>query len=82
LVISCTVNAYFIYQTRIKSRNTKAKQETTNDETNSRNNQDIPLDNYDYENVEDYQSTYTALKRPATAEQSDYHVYTSLNDTP
>ena len=78
MVISCVVNVYFIYQTRIKSQKTDGKPET-NDEINSRNNQDIPLDNNDYENVEDDHSTYTALKRPGPGEPSDDHIYASLN---
>ena len=65
----------------MKSQKTDAKSEI-NDEINSRNNQDIPLDNCEYEKVEDDHSTYTALKRPGHEEPRDDHVYASLNLEP
>ena len=77
LVISCAVIAYFIYQTRVKSPNDEPKPETTNDQTNSRNIYDMPLNNYEVS--EDDHSTYAALKRPAPGESSDDHVYGHLN---
>jgi hypothetical protein len=70
---------YFIYQTRIKSAKTDGKPEAKDEINSGKNNQDIPLDNNDYENVEDDHSTYTALKRPGPGEPSDDHVYASLN---
>ena len=77
LVISCAVIVCLFYQTRVKLPSTESKPETTNDETNSRNIYDVPLNNY--ENVEDDHSTYTALKRPALRETGDDHVYGHLN---
>jgi hypothetical protein len=84
LVILCTINVYFIHQTRIKSPNIEAKPETTKDENNSRNDQ-VSLDNNYYENVEDDHSTYTALKKTAFGEPtqpSDDHAYAFLNRMP
>ncbi len=54
--------------------------ETTNDESNPRRNYDIPDENY--EQVDDEQSTYTALKRPGPGEIEDSHVYAHLNPVP
>ena len=77
LVISCVAIAYLIYQLQFKSPNTEAKPETTNDGNNSRNIYDMPANNY--ENVENDNSTYTALQRPAPGQPSDDHVYAHLN---
>ncbi len=69
--------AYFVYQARLKSSNTaEAKQETTNDKNNSGHIYDIPEKNY--EQVDNEQSTYTALKRPGPGEVDDGHVYAHL----
>ena len=77
LVIACAVIAYLMYKNRVKSPNNEPKHETINDQTNSTNIYDMPLNNY--ENAENDHSTYTALKRPASGESSDDHVYTHLN---
>ncbi|CAB4006567.1 Receptor-type tyrosine- phosphatase delta, partial [Paramuricea clavata] len=78
LAISFVIIAYFIYQTRrLKSSNVEANAETTNDENNSRHIYDVPVSNC--EHVEDEQSTYTALKRPAPGEVNDDHLYGHLN---
>jgi hypothetical protein len=70
LFISFVIIAYFIYQTRRpKSSNTETIVETTNEENNSsRHIHDIPVSNY--EQVDDEQSTYTALKRPWSSKSS------------
>ena len=78
LVISLVIIAYFVYQTRLKSPSTVAKQETTNDEGNSRHIYDIPVTNN--EQADDEESTYTALKRPGPGEVDDGHVYAHLNE--
>ena len=78
LVISFVIIAYFIYQTRRpKASNTEANVETTNDENNSRHIYDTPVSNY--EQGDDEQSTYTALKRPGPGEANDDHIYGHLN---
>ena len=68
----------------MKSPKSKPRKETTNDQTerNPRDIYDIPLNDL-YESVEDCQSTYTDLKRPAPGEPSDDHdhVYGNLNQT-
>jgi hypothetical protein len=79
LVISFVITGYFIYQTRrLKSSNTEANVETTNDENNSRRIYDIPVST-NYEQVDDEKSTYTALKRPGPGEVNDDHLYGHLN---
>ncbi len=77
LVISLVITAYFVYQTRFKSSSTEPKPETTNDENNPRHNYEIPVSKN--EQVDDEQSTYTALKRPGPGEVDDGHVYAHLN---
>ena len=77
LVISLVIIAYFVYQTRLKSPSTGGKQETTNDESNSRHIYDTPVTNNEQANNE--QSTYAALKRPDPGEVDDGHVYAHLN---
>ncbi len=77
LVISLVITTYFVCRTRPKSPDTEAKPETNNDETNPRHIYDIPDTNN--EQVDDEQSTYTALKRPAPGEEGDGHVYAHLN---
>jgi hypothetical protein len=49
---------------------------TTNDESNSKHIYDIPLNNYEQAN--DEQSTYTALKRPGPGEVNDDNLYGHL----
>ena len=78
MVISLVVSAYFVYQTRLKSSSTEAKPETTNSENNPRHIYDDTADG-NYEQVDDEQSTYTALKRPGPGEKDDDHVYAHLN---
>ena len=77
LVISLVIITYFVRRTRPKSPDTEAKPETNNDETNPRHIYDIPDTNN--EQVDDEQSTYTALKRPAPGEEDDGHGYAHLN---
>ena len=77
LVISCATIAYLIYQIGFKSPSAGAKPETTNEENDSRDIYDVPANNY--ENVEDDNSTYTVLQRPAPGQPSDDHVYAHLN---
>ena len=77
LVISLGIIAYFVYQTRLKSPSTEAKQETTNDENNPGHIYDAPVTNNEQANNE--QSTYAALKRPGPGEEGDGHVYAHLN---
>ena len=80
LVISCFVIAYFIYKKRrVESQNTENKQERR-DESNPRPNiYDIPVNNY--EQTENDQSTYMALKKPGERED-DGHVYGHLSKVP
>ncbi len=76
-MISLAIIAYFVYQTRFKPPNSEAKQETTNDENNSRHIYDTPVTSNEQANNE--QSPYAALKRPGPGEVNDDHVYAHLN---
>ena len=80
LVISLVIISYFVYQTRLKSQSTEAKQETTNEENKPSHIYDIPVTNNEQANNE--QSTYAALKRPGPGEEGDGHVYAHLNQVP
>jgi hypothetical protein len=77
LVISSAVIAYLIHRTRVKSANSEPILETTNNQSDSRHIYDIPLNNY--EGVEEDNSNYTSLKRPALGELIDDHFYAHLN---
>ncbi len=84
----------FVYRTRLKSPNTETNSaETTNDENNLQHNDDTAngiddiangIDDIandiadDYEQVDNEQSTYTALKRRGPGEKDDDHVYAHL----
>ena len=68
---------FLVYQTQVKSPNTESKPQITNDQTNSRNINDVRLSNY--ENVENDNSTYTTLNRSALGDACDDHVYGNLN---
>ena len=83
LIISVVINiAYFIYQNR-RPKSSKAKPESkSKDRNNSKDiyeNPDNIQHDADYEQMENEQSTYTALKRTGK-EENDDHLYSHLNE--
>ena len=80
LAIALVIIAYFIYQNR-RFKSLKANPENRNNETNvSKDIYEIPAkDDGNYEQVENEQSTYTALKSPGQRDD-DNHVYCHLNE--
>ena len=83
LVISVVINiSYFIYQNR-RPKSTKANPENkSRDRNNSKDiyeNPDKIQDDANYEQVENEESTYTALKRTGK-EENDEHFYSHLNE--
>jgi uncharacterized membrane protein len=82
LVISFVIIAYFIYQ-NCQLKSSKAKPESkSKDKNNSKDiyeNPDIIRRDADYEQVENEQSTYTALKKTGKDENDD-HLYSHLNE--
>jgi hypothetical protein len=83
LVISVVINiAYFIYQNR-RSKSSKANPENKSRERNNSKdiyeNPDKIQDDANYEQVENEESTYTALKRTGKDENDD-HLYSHLNE--
>jgi hypothetical protein len=85
LVISVVINiAYFIYQNR-RLKSSKAKpQSKSKDRNNSKDiyeNPDNIENDANYEQVENEQSTYTALKRTGNSkDENDDHLYSHLNE--
>ena len=76
VIVGAIIALYFICQNhRRKSSSTKANVEKTNEVSNS---QHIYDDVGNYEQVDDEQSTYTALNKPG--EVIDDHLYAHLND--
>ena len=83
LVISFVIIAYFIYQVRrLKSSKTNPENTKNEDRNNSKEIDENPEnDDANYEEVENEESTYTALKRPGPGEEeNDVHLYAHLNE--
>jgi hypothetical protein len=82
LVISFAIIAYLIYQNR-RPKSLKANPENkSKDRNNSKDiyeNPDKIKDDANYEQVENEQSTYTALKKTGKDENDD-HLYSHLNE--
>jgi hypothetical protein len=82
LVISFVIIAYLTYQNR-RPKSLKANPENkSKDRNNSKDiyeNPDKIQDDANYEQVENEQSTYTALKRTGK-EENDDHLYAHLNE--
>ena len=82
LIISLVILAFFIYQNR-RLKSSKANPENkSKDRNNSKDiceNPDKIQDNANYEQVENEESTYTALKRTGE-EENDDHLYSHLNE--
>jgi hypothetical protein len=82
LVISFVIIAYFIYQIR-RLKSSKANPENKNkDRNNSKDiyeNPDKIKDDANYEQVENEESTYTALNRTGK-DRTDDHFYAHLNE--
>ena len=84
LVISFAIIAYLIYQNRRLKSSKSNPENKSKDRNNSKDiyeNPDKIQDDANYEEVENEQSTYTALKRPGPGEEeNDDHLYAHLND--
>ena len=76
LIISFVIIAYLIYQRRQPQANTENKREKDNSKDIYENPDKV---DGNYEQVENEQSTYTALKRTEKDENDD-HVYCHLNE--
>ena len=81
LVISLAINAYFICQNPRRKSLKKNSEKKSKEGTDSKDDHEIPAeDEGNFEEVENEQSTYTALKKPGERDDDD-HVYTHLVDT-
>ena len=84
LVISFAIIAYLIYQNRRRKSSKANPENKSKDRNNSKDiyeNPDKIQDDANYEEVENEESTYTALKRPGPGkEENDDHLYAHLND--
>ena len=82
LVILCVILAYYIYQIR-RLKSSKANPENKDKERNNSKdiyeNPDKVKDDGNYEQVENEQSTYTALNR-SRKDENDDHFYAHLNE--
>jgi uncharacterized membrane protein len=82
VIILLVIVAYFIYQSR-RFKSSKANPENkSEDRNNSKDiceNPDKIQDDANYEQVENEESTYTALKRTGKDENDD-HLYSHLNE--
>jgi Na+-transporting methylmalonyl-CoA/oxaloacetate decarboxylase gamma subunit len=82
VIILLVILAYFIYQIR-RLKSSKANPENKSKDRNNSEEIDGNPDNDDanYEQVENEESTYTALKRPGPGEEeNDGHLYAHLNE--
>ena len=87
VIILLVILAYFIYQNR-RLKSSKANPESkSKDRNNSKeidenpDNDDANYEDANYEQVENEESTYTALKRPGPGEEeNDVHLYAHLNE--
>ncbi len=83
LVILCVILAYFIYQNRrLKSSKENPddnKDKERNDSKDIYEDPDKVKDDGNYEQVENEQSTYTALNR-SRKDENDDHSYAHLNE--
>ena len=81
LVISMAITGYFICQNRRLKSLKKNPEKMSKEGNNSIDDHEIPAeDEGNYEEVENEQSTYTALKKPGERDDND-HVYTHLVHT-
>ena len=82
MIILLVILAYFIYQNR-RLKSSKANPENkSKDRNNSKDiyeNPDKIQDDANYEQVENEQSTYTALEKTGK-DESDDHLYSHLNE--
>ena len=81
LVISLAITAYLIYKIyRLKSSKKNPENKKNKERNDSKDDYVIPATQYEnYEQVENEQSTYTALKKPGERDD-DNHVYFHLNE--
>jgi hypothetical protein len=83
LVISFVIIVYLIYQVRRLKSSKPNPENTKNEDRNDSEEIDENPNNDDanYEDVENEQLTYTALKRPGPGEEeNDVHLYAHLNE--
>ena len=82
LIISMAITGYFICQNRRRKSLKKNSEKISKKGNNSIDEHVIPAeDEGNFEEVENEQSTYTALKKPGERDDDDDHVYTHLLDT-
>ena len=82
VIILLVILAYFIYQIRrlkLSKANPENKSKDRNNSKDIYENPDKIKDDANYEQVENEQSTYTALKRTGKDENDD-HLYSHLNE--
>ena len=82
LVISFVIIAYFIYQNRrlqSSKENPKNKSKERNNSKDIYENPETVKDDGNYEQVENEQSTYTALNS-SRKDENDDHFYAHLNE--
>jgi hypothetical protein len=81
LFISFVIIAYFIYQIRRLKSSKASPENKSKDRNNSKEIDENPGNDANYEKVENEESTYTALKRPGPGEEeNDGHLYAHLNE--
>ena len=82
LFISLVIIAYFIYQIRRLKSSKASPENKSKDRNNSEVIDENPNnDDANYEDLENEESTYTALKRPGPGEEeNDSHLYAHLNE--
>ena len=82
LIISFVIITYLIYQNR-RLKSSKANPENKNKDINISEeiDENPDIDDVNYEDVENEESTYTALKKPGPGEEeNDGHLYAHLNE--
>ena len=82
LVILCVILAYFIYRIRrlkLPKENSENKSKERNNSKDIYENPEKVKDDGNYEQVENEQSTYTALNR-SRKDENDDHFYAHLNE--
>ena len=80
LVILCVILAYFIYRIRRLKLPKENSENKSKERNNSKDIYENPVkDDGNYEQVENEQSTYTALNR-SRKDENDDHFYAHLNE--
>ena len=81
LFISLVIIAYFIYQIRRLKSSKASPENKSKDRNNSEEIDENPNnDDANYKDVENEESTYTALKTPGPGEEENDGLYAHLNE--